>query len=103
MFILKKIISSHINSLTLYFKILKSKLSLTGRRKEITKIRVEINEVEKPQRKSRDAKVGSLKSLTKIGKSLARPIKKIIEKTQIIKIRNGRGDTNTNPRETQIK
>ena len=61
-----------------------------SRRKEIIKIRAEINEIET---KKRIAKINITKSwffqkVTKIDKTLARPIKKKRERNQINKIRN---------------
>ena len=78
----------------------KPKLS---RRKEIIKIRAEINEIET---KKTIAKINKAKSLffekiNKIVKPLARLIKKKRERTQIDKIQNGKGEVTTDTTEIQ--
>ena len=65
-----------------------------SRRKEIKKIRAEINEIEK---KKTIAKINKTKSwffqkINKIDKQLARLIKKKREKSQINRIRNEKGE-----------
>ena len=65
-----------------------------SRRKEIIKIRAEINEIET---KKTIAKINKTKSwffekINKIGKPLARLIRKKRERTQINKIRNEKGE-----------
>ena len=74
-----------------------------SRRKEIIKIRAEINEKET---KETTAKINKAKSwffekINKIGKPLARLIKKIRDKNQINKIRNANGEITTD--NTEIK
>ena len=69
-----------------------------GMRKEIIKIRAEINEKET---KKTAAKINKIKSwffdkINKIDKPLARVIKKQREKNQINKIRNENGEITTN-------
>ena len=73
------------------------------RRKDIIKIRSEINEKEL---KETIAKVNKTKSwffekIKKIDKPLARPIKKKREKTQINRIRNEKGEVTTDTAEIQ--
>ena len=89
---LRKQEKSQINNLTLHLKQLekeqtKPKLS---RRKEIIKIRAEINEIEmkKTMEKINEAKSWFFEMINKIDKPLARLIKKKRERTQINKIRN---------------
>ena len=74
-----------------------------SRRKEIIKIRAEINETET---KKTIAKINNTKSwffekLNKIDKPLARLIKKKRERTQINKIRNEKGEVTTDTAEIQ--
>ena len=69
-----------------------------SRRKEIIKIRAEIND---PETKKTIAKINNTKSwlfekINKIDKPLARLIKKKTEKTQINRIRNEKGEVTTN-------
>ena len=88
---LKKQEKSQINNLTLHLKELEKKQTKpkVSRRKEIIKIRAEINEIET---KKIIAKINKTKSffekINKIDKPLARLIKKKRESTQINKIRN---------------
>ena len=79
------------------------KHSRVSRRKEIIKIRAEINEKET---KETIAKIIKIKSwffgkINKIDKPLARLIKKIREKNQINKIRNENGEITTDNTEIQ--
>ena len=93
---LKKQEKNQINNLTLHLKQLEKeemKNPRVSRRKEIIKIRAEINEKET---KETTAKINKAKSwffekINKIDKPLARPIKKKREKNQINKIRNENG------------
>ena len=64
-----------------------------SRRKEIIKIRVEINEKETKETiaKINKAKSGFFEKINKIDKPLARHIKKKREKNQINKVRNENG------------
>ena len=90
---LKKQEKSQINKLTLHLKQLEKeemKNPRVSRRKEILKIRAEINEKET---KETIAKINKAKSwlferINKIDKPLARLIKKLREKNQVNKIRN---------------
>ena len=93
---LKKQQSSQINILTLHLKELKKDEKTkpkVSRRKEIIKIRAEINEIET---KKTIAKVNKTKSwffekINKIDKPLTRLIKEKRERNQINKIRNEKG------------
>ena len=94
---LKKQEKKQINNLILHLKQLEKeeiKNSRVSRRKEIIKIRAEINEKET---KETTAKINKAKSwffekINKIGKPLARLIKKKREKNRINKIRNESGE-----------
>ena len=94
---LKKQEISQINNLTLHLKELEKKEQTKpkiSRRKEMIKIRAEINEIET---KKTTANINKTKSwffekINKIEKPLARLIMKKRERTQINKIRNEKGD-----------
>ena len=94
------------NNLTLYIKQLEKeemKNPRVSRRKEIIKIRAEINEKET---KETIAKINKIKSwffekINKIDKLLARLIKKQREKSQINKLRNENGEITTDNTEIQ--
>ena len=94
------------NNLTLHLKQLEKEeqnMPKVSRRKEIIKIRSEINEKEM---KERIAKINKTKSLffekiNKIDKPLARLIKKKREKNQINRIRNEKGEGTTDTAEIQ--
>ena len=98
---LKKQETSQINNLKLHLKQLEEKEQKNpkvSRRKEIIKIRSEINEKEM---KETIAKINNTKSwffdtINKIDKPLGRLIKKKREKTQINRIRNEKGEVTTN-------
>ena len=96
---LKKPETSQINNLTLHLKELEKEEQTKPkvRRKEIIKIRAEINEI---QAKKTIAKINKTKSLffekiNKIDKTVARLIKKKRERTQINRIRNEKEITTT--------
>ena len=97
---LKKQEKKQINYLTLHLKQLEKeevKNTRVSRRKEILKIRAEINA---KQTKATIAEINKAKSwffekINKIDKSLARLIKKQMEKNQINKIRNENENTTT--------
>ena len=103
---LKKQEKSQINNLTLHLKQLEKeemKNPRVSRRKEITKIRAEINAKET---KETIAKINKTKSwffekINKIDKPLARLIKRKREKNQINKIRNENGEITTDNTEIQ--
>ena len=89
----KKQEKSQINNLTLHLKELEKEEQTkpkVSRRKEIIKIRAEINEIEtkKTIAKSNKTKSWFFEKINKIDKPLARLIKKKRERTQINKIRN---------------
>ena len=94
------------NNLTLHLKQLEKeeqKIPKVSRRKEIIKIRSEINEKEM---KDTIAKINKTKSwffekINKIDKPLARLIKKKREKTHINGIRNEKGEVTTDIAEIQ--
>ena len=103
---LKKQEKSQINNLTLHLKELEKEEETkpkVSRRKEIIKIRAEINEIET---KKTIAKINKTKSwffekINEIDKPLARLIKKKRERTQINKIRNEKGEVTTDTTEIQ--
>ena len=103
---LKKQEKSQINNLTVHLKQLEKeemKNPRVSRRKEILKIRAEINAKET---KETTAKINTAKSwfferINKIDKPLARLIKKQREKTQMNKIRNENGEITTDNTEIQ--
>ena len=74
-----------------------------SRREEIMKIRAEINEKETKETiaKLNQAKNWFFEKINKMGKPLARPIKKQREKNQINKIRNENGEITTDNTEIQ--
>ena len=90
---LKKQEKSQINNLTLHQKqIVKEEMKKprVSRRKEIIKIRAEINEKETKETRAKinKTKIWFFEKINKIQKLLARLIKKQREKTQINKVRN---------------
>ena len=102
---LKKQEKSQINNLTLPLKQLEKeqRKPKVTRRKEIIKIRAEVNEIET---KKTIAKINKTKrcffeKINKIDKPSARLIKKKRERTQISKIRNEKGDITTDTAEIQ--
>ena len=103
---LKKQQTAQINNLTLHLKELEKEEQTkpkVSRRKEIIKIRAEINEIET---KETIAKINKTKSwffekINKIDKPLARLIKKKREKTQINRNRNEKGEVTTDTAEIQ--
>ena len=104
---LKKQEKSQINNLTLHLKQLEKEEQTepkVSRRKEIIKIRAEINEVEKKRRITKINKIKSwfFEKISKIDKPLGRLIKKKREGIQIIKIRNEKGEVTTDTIEIQM-
>ena len=103
---LKKQEKSQINNLTLHLKQLEKenqRKPKVSRRKEIIKIRAEINEIEM---KKTIAKISKTKrwffeKIKKIDKPLARLINKKGERMQINKIRNERGEITKDTAEIQ--
>ena len=103
---LKKQEKNQINNLTLHQKQLEKeeiKNPRVSRRKEIIKIRAEINEKETKETIAKTNKTKSwfFENINKIDKPLARLIKKKKEKNQINKVRNGNGKTTTDNTEIQ--
>ena len=103
---LKKQETSQINNLTLHLKQLEKeeqKKPRLSRRKEIMKIRSEINEKEMKETIAKTNKTKSwfFEKINKIDKPLARLIKKIREKTQINRIRNEKEEVTTDTAEIQ--
>ena len=103
---LKKQEKSQINNLTLHLKQLEKEEQTKPkviRRKEIIKIRAEINEIETKRKIAKIKKTKSwfFEKINKIDKLLARLIKKKREKTQINKIRNEKGEVTTDTTEIQ--
>ena len=103
---LKKQEKSQINNLTLYLKQLEKeemKNPSVSIRKEILKIRAEINakETKETIAKINKAKSWFFEKVNKIDKLLARVIKKQREKNQVNKIRNENGQIKTDNSETQ--
>ena len=103
---LKKQEKSQIKNLTLHIKELEKEGQTkpkVSRRKEVIKIRSEINEIET---KKTIAKINKTKSwffekINKIDKPLARLIKKKRERTQMNKITNEKGEVTTDTTEIQ--
>ena len=103
---LKKQEKNQINNLTLHLMQIEKeemKNPRVIRRKEILKIRAEINEKETKETIAITNKTKSwfFKKINKIDKLLARLIKKKREKDQISKIRNEDGEITTNNTEIQ--
>ena len=103
---LKKQETSQINNLTLHLKQLEKeelKNPKVSRRKEIIKIRSEVNkkEIKETIAKMNKTKSWFFEKINKIDKRLARLIKKKREKTQINKIRNEKGEVTTDTAEIQ--
>ena len=97
---LKRIETSQINNLTVHLQELEEQQQRQPRaskRKEIIKIRAELNDIET---KSTIVRINESRSwffekINKIDKTLSRLIKKKRERTQINTIRNERGETTT--------
>ena len=103
---LKKQEISQKNNLTLYLKQLEKEEQKTpkvSRRKEIIKIRSEINEKEMKETTANINKTKSwfFEKINKIDKPSARLIKKKREKTQMNRIRNDKGEVTTDTAEIQ--
>ena len=102
----KKQETSQINNLTLHLKQLEKEEQKTprvSRRKEIIKIRSEINEKEMKEMipKINKTKSWLFEKINKMDKCLARLIKKEREKTQINRIRNEKGEVQRHCRNTK--
>jgi hypothetical protein len=93
---------SQINDLMLHQKDEQAKHKLS-RRRDIIKIRAEINKIETRKNIQRINKTKSwfFEKINKIDKPLSNLIKMRREKTQISKIRNSKGEITTNTKEIQ--
>ena len=103
---LRKQEKSQVNNVTLHVKQLEKEEQKTpkvNRRKEIIKIKAEINEIEtkKTIAKINKTKCWFFEKLNQIDKPFARCIKKKREKTQINRIRNEKGDITTDTADVQ--
>jgi hypothetical protein len=103
---IKRTERSQINDLILQLKLLEKQEQAnpkTSRRKEIIKIKAEINEIEtkKPYKESMKQKSWFFEKIYKIDRPLANLTKMRREKTQISKIRNTKGEITTNTMEIQ--
>jgi hypothetical protein len=97
---------SQINDLMIHLKLLEKQEqanSKTNRRREIIKIRAEINELEtnKTIQRINEIKSWFFEKINKINTPLANLTKMRREKTQISKIRNEKGEITTNTLEVQ--
>ena len=103
---LKRIETAQINNLTLHLQELEEQQQRqprASRRKEITKITVELNDIETKNKLIRSNKSRSwfFAKINKINKALSRLIKKKRERTQINTMRNERGETTTDTTEIE--
>ena len=102
---LRKQEKAQINKLTLHLKQLEREQARpkVSRRKEIIKIRAEINEIEtkKSIEKINEMKSWFFEKINKIDKPSARLMKQKRERTQINKIRNEKGEVTTDITEIQ--
>jgi len=101
---LKKQEKNQINNLTLHLKQLEKeemKNPRVSRRKEIIKIRAEINQTRETAAKINKTKSWFFEKINKIDKPLARLIRKKREKNQTTKIRNENGEITTDNAEIQ--
>jgi hypothetical protein len=97
---------SQINDLRLHVKLLEKQEQAnpkTSRRREIIKIRIEINETETKKSKERinETKRWFFEKINKIDRSLANLTKMSREKTQISKIRNAKGEITQTPQKAR--
>ena len=103
---LKTIETAQINNLTIHLQELEEQQQRqprASRRKERTKIRAELNDVETKSTILRinESRSWFFEKINKIDKPLSRLIKKKRERTQINTIRNERGETTTDTTEIQ--
>ena len=102
---LKKIETFQIKNLTLHLQELREKQRQprASRRKEITKIRAELNDIETKSTilSTNESRRWFFEKINKINKPLSRLIKKKKERTQINTIRNERGEITTDTTEIQ--
>jgi hypothetical protein len=102
---IKRTERSQINDLTLQIKCLEKEQAnpKKSRRKEIIKIRAEINETETKKTLQRNNETKSLffEKINKIDRTLANLTKMMREKIQISKIRNSKGEIKTNKQKSR--
>jgi hypothetical protein len=103
---IKEIERSQINDLMTHLKLLEKQEQAnpkTNKRREIIKIRAEINEIEtkKTTQSINETKSWFFEKINKINRPLANLTKMRREKTQISKIRNAIGERTTNTMEVQ--
>ncbi|KAL6043143.1 hypothetical protein STEG23_019324 [Scotinomys teguina] len=103
---MKKLEKPHINDLTAHLKVLEleeAKSPRRNRRKEIIKLRAEMNKIERKKTIQRinETKSWFFEKINKIEKPLSRLIKRQRESIQINKIRNEIGDITTDNEEIQ--
>ena len=104
---IQKLERTQIQKLTLHIKELEKKQQIDPtpkRRRELIKIRAELNEIETRRTVEQINRTRSwfFEGINKIDKSLASLIKKKREKTQINKIMNEKGESTTNTKEIQM-
>ena len=96
---LKRIETAQINNLTIHLQELEEqqRQPRASRRREITKIRAELNDIETKSTivRMNESMSWFLEKINKIDKPLSRLIKKKRERTQINTIGNERGETTT--------
>jgi hypothetical protein len=103
---IKRTERSQINDLTLQLKLLEKQEQInpkTSRRKEIIKIRTEINEIEtkKNVKRINETKSWFFEKINKIDRPLVNLTEMKREKTEISKIRNSKGEITANTMEIQ--
>jgi nitrogenase molybdenum-iron protein alpha/beta subunit len=103
---IKKAERSQINDLMIHLKLLEKQEQAnpkTSRRREIIKIKAEINEIETKQiiQKINETKSWFFEKINKINRPLANLTKMRREKAQISRIRNAKGEITTNTMEFQ--
>ena len=101
---IQKLERTQIQKVTLHLKELEKKQQIDptpSRRRELIKIRAELNEIETRRTVEQINRTRSwfFERINKIDKPLASPIKKKREKTQINKIMNEKGEITTNTKE----
>jgi hypothetical protein len=103
---IKRTERSQINGLMLHLKLLEKQEQAkpkTSRRREIIKIRAEINKIEtkKTIQRINETRSWFFEKIKKIDRPLANLTKGMREKNQINKIRNAKGEIPTNTKEIQ--
>jgi hypothetical protein len=101
---IKKTERSQINDLTIHLKLLEKQEQAnpkTSKRREIIRIRAEINEIGKKTQTINETKSLFFEKINKIDRPLANLTKMRREKNQISRIRNAKGEITTNTMEVQ--